>query len=73
MGLFMPDEHQGVCTDVPRWNASFYASGTKYGHIEDGKFYLYKESKIVLQLDFHPQNFTPTTFREKVKTMLTFL
>lgn len=71
--FFIPSDYQHECTDIPRWNAAFYAPDTGYGHTEAGTFHLYKEAKLVLRLDFHPQNFTPTTFHEKVKTMLTFL
>lgn len=45
-------------------------------NVQRNKFFLYKNLNLdapVLELNCLPQNFTPTTFHEKVKTMLTFL
>ena len=50
------------------WTAEFY--------VRTNKFYLYNNLNLdlpVLALNFLPTNLTPTTFPEKVKTMLTFL
>lgn len=40
---------------------------------ESNRFILYSENKIVLELDFLPQNITPKNYPDKLKTLLTFL